>query len=520
MSQKIPHDFETLNISEDDLRSTPKPIIVNVVATYDLSNPSIDTEQLTLRLPGLGFNPQRFAAAKMRFPRSMTLAFCGGRAVCPGSRSVMAARIAALRFAEMHLRAGEYVQYRKFRVQNIVMSVWSDFEVELASIRAEYSARTEYKSSKFPGLSFRVGSSDRRIVFNIFVTGRVVITGSKNEEQSYRAWWWMYTNVLQRHRRTSAPGTTSSAVYRMTTHRRLDTLAHDCEQISSRHTRREDGPMASSAFADYLSTPRSNVPSTPQHVPVTPRSVSMMNGGGGGGNQIASLQGVAMFFDRMNRFFGGHTATCPFVTASENSATRLWFESMCAIDASKSDIEVAMQLVQKHVDSGCVAATVFVREENVVTLLRRYHSQLRAAVGEPIMQLISNDEAPFIGHTPACPFIACPTRDVWREQRETLEIAMVGGVDSPEYDEHTLIHEHIDAGCTQTNIKLMIVQLHHACDDFRDSRNAGDNDDDDDDLMLEFDSFTVDDVQDYEALYRLETIRAYPDDWPRVKFTL
>ena len=519
MSEKIPHDFETLNISEDDLRTTPKPIIVNVVATYDLSNPTIDTEQLTLRLPGLGFNPQRFAAAKMRLPRPMTLAFCGGRAVCPGSRSVMAARIAALRFAEMHLRAGEYVQYRKFHVQNIVMSVWADFEVELASIRAEYSARTEYKSSKFPGLSFRVGSGKRRIVFNIFVTGRVVITGSKKEEHSYRAWWWMYTNVLQRHRRTSAPGTTSSAVYRMNTHRRLDTLAQDCEQISSRHTRREDGPMASSTYGDYLSTP-----STPQYIPVTPRSAVS-----GGGNR--ALQGVALFFDRMNRFFGGHTATCPFVVAPESSAPRQWFEAIRDIDAAYSDAESAAQIVQKHVDCGCVASTVFMRQENVMTLLRRYQSQLRAAIGTPILRLIDDAEAPFYGHTPACPFVADATssssssnpRDVWREQREILEIAMVGGVDSLEYDEHALAHVHSDAGCTQHDIKMMIVQLHHACDDFSDNAKSHENGDDgdDDELMVEFDSFTIDDARDYEILYRLEMIRQRPDDWqPRVKFTL
>ena len=186
MSDTVPQDIAALQVSADELRTTPRPIIVNVVATYDLTNPTINTEMLTMRLPGLGYHPQRFAAAKMRLPRAMTLTFCGGRAVCPGSRSVQGARQAALRFAEVQLRSGEYVQYRRFRLQNIVMSVWADFEVELRAIQEQYSARTDYCDSRFPGLSFRIGSGKRRIVCNIFVTGRVVITGSRDEEHSYK----------------------------------------------------------------------------------------------------------------------------------------------------------------------------------------------------------------------------------------------------------------------------------------------------------------------------------------------
>lgn len=100
MAVSAPRDLLALQVTDDDMRRTPKPTIVNVVATYNFSNPSINTELLTMRLPGIAFNPRRFAAAKMRLPRPMTLAFCGGCAVCPGSRSVMDARLAALRFTE------------------------------------------------------------------------------------------------------------------------------------------------------------------------------------------------------------------------------------------------------------------------------------------------------------------------------------------------------------------------------------------------------------------------------------
>jgi len=522
MSHTVPNDIIALRVTADEMRSMPKPVIVNVVATYDLSNPTINTEQLTMRLPGLGFNPQRFAAAKMRLPRAMTLAFCGGRAVCPGARSVMGARLAALRFAEVQLRAGEYVQYRKFRVQNIVMSVWADFEIELSGVHAQYSARTEWKASKFPGLAFRVGSNDRRIVFNIFVTGRVVITGSKNEEHSYKAWWWLYTYVLKANMKTSAPGTTSSATYRMDTHRRLDTLASDCEQISSRYTRRQEGPMAASSYGEFMSTPR--MTATPMHVPVTPRA-----------GESAELHGVSLFLERMNSFFGGHTATCPFVTAERDRSARLWFNDWRVIDALVSNFderadEQVLALMQPHIGAGCVSSSVLPRPIHLQRLLRRYREQLVAAIGQSTMHLIGRGGALF-GHTPSCAFVMRATPENWIDHREVLEVAMAGGVDTEEYNADALLASHSHAGCrigdynddvdeppeTDEVIRALIVQLHHACNDFDEDRVDVAAEDT---HMVDFDALTIDDLQDYEALYRLEQIRKRPDDWERVPFSM
>ena len=211
MNFAIPANVLDLPITDDDLRQCPKPVIVNVVATYDLWNEHIDAETLTLRLPGFGYNPNKFAAVKMRQPRAMTLAFCGGRAVCPGSRSVMKARLAAVQFTGMLLDAGLPVCYRKFHVQNIVCNSWAPFEVQLTDIIEEYSGHVEYKTDKFPGLSFRM--REPGTVFNVFVSGHVVITGSRDYEHSCKSWWWLYTHVLLRHRLGTAARSTSSAAY-------------------------------------------------------------------------------------------------------------------------------------------------------------------------------------------------------------------------------------------------------------------------------------------------------------------
>lgn len=65
------------------------------------------------------------------------------------------------------------------------MSVWMPFEVDMTSIIAEWSTLGEYTPSRFPGASFSFGCGDGTIVFNVFVTGRVIITRSRNVQHSY-----------------------------------------------------------------------------------------------------------------------------------------------------------------------------------------------------------------------------------------------------------------------------------------------------------------------------------------------
>ena len=487
MSYEIPRDVLALDITDDDLRQTPRPTIVNVVATYDLSNPIINTELLTLRLPGLGYNPQRFAAAKMRLPRAMTLAFCGGRAVCPGSRSVMQARLAALRFTDIQLRAGEYVEYRKFRVQNIVMSVWAPFEIELKEIIDEYSARAEYPDTKFPGLTFRMGS---HVVVNIFVTGRCVITGSKSERLSYCSWWWLYTYVLKRHMRGSAAGTTSSSSYRMSTFRRCDTFVDDCERLSTRYTRRNDGPLANSAYSHLLATtPRM----TPVHTPATPRTARALPAAAAAA-PVSS--GVQLYFERMNTHFSGHTVQCAFVRIERAKERSYWYAQLCALERllvapTWNPRDIALVLA-RHASAQCTAPATLLHRDTSTALMRTYCSQLRTAIGEPLLALIHTDIVanaddvtdhhstplpPLHGHSITCPFINmaltsdAKARKAWTRERERLEVALAGGVDDPAYSLSAIINQHASAGCCVSTV----------------------DDDDDDEMALRATSGSTDD---------------------------
>ena len=213
MSYDIPANVLALPITEADMRQTPKSIIVNVVVMFNLGNPYIDAETVTIHCPGFGFNPQSFAAVKIRMTRSMALVFSSSRAVCPGGRRISDSRLGALRITSLLLEANIPAWYNKFTVQNLVANCWAPFEIELADIHEEYSISTEYKTDKFPGLAFRMNQPS--IIFNIFVTGRVIITGSKDYDHTCKCWWWLYTHVLVRHRRGTAARSTSSAAYKV-----------------------------------------------------------------------------------------------------------------------------------------------------------------------------------------------------------------------------------------------------------------------------------------------------------------
>jgi len=454
----VPRDVLALVMTDADLRVAPKPEIVNVVATYDNANPLIHMELLTMRFPGIAYNPQKFAAAKMRQTRAMALAFSSGRIVCPGARSVAEARLAGLRFTEMHIRAGEYVQFRHFTVVNIVMSVWLPWEVELADVVAHWAPHATYTDS-FPGISFRVPAGGGEIVFNVFVTGRIVITNSRNERDSHRAWYWFYANVLVRHKRGTAAGTTNSSAYRAAQNRARDTLTADCASIASRHTRRRDGPMASSVrYGAFVGqTPRT----ASHHAPTTLR--------------IAALAATAA---AGSTTFPGHDiATCAWLAPDAGRDT--WYREYLALD----DAAV-------HNRGRCRT-----RDARVL------RTQLIAAIGEDRLACIHGDTAPLRGHALTCPFVAMCTPAAWTGARMQLEIALAAAVNGGAHDEmNAALSAHRDAGCAMNGddddiacAHMYIAQLHAA------GLDGG------------MAPLSADDIIDHAMQYRLEALRASSD---------
>ena len=378
MSFDIPHDILALQITPNDLRTVPKPVISNVVVTFSFGNRCIDTDLLTTRMPGLAFNPQNFAAIKIRGQRAMALGFVSGEGVSPGARSIEDARLYVLRFIRLYLDDGQLVHYNNFHVENIVCTVWAPFEIDIDAIKAAYSIFIEYTNDKFPGLIFRMRNS--KIVFNIFVSGRVIIAGSHNYDHSIKYWWWLYTNVLTRYQRGSVTRSTNSARYKRELHQH-DKLTEQCNIISSRFARREDGPLANSQYGSMINTPRG----TPMHMPTTPLHISRSTSPTRHLHTAPQPQTsmVTIIMDRMASLFVGHAIHCPYVTTQDTSIwtqDSLQFDvALAHIDNDETQLSTLTELIQPHITHGCVHANVLRSTPEIIAYARKCQIQLTTA---------------------------------------------------------------------------------------------------------------------------------------------
>jgi len=78
---------------------------------------------------------------------------------------------------QIDLEVGMY----NFVIQNVVASAKLPHLVNLAILRDRLGACASYEPELFPGMVYR--PSDTHLVFLIFSSGRIVITGAKHEEQ-------------------------------------------------------------------------------------------------------------------------------------------------------------------------------------------------------------------------------------------------------------------------------------------------------------------------------------------------
>jgi transcription initiation factor TFIID TATA-box-binding protein len=107
------------------------------------------------------------------------------------------ARLAVLQACVMIKRVG-YSQaiVRSFCVQNIASAFrYSQTQLNLEELFREYPAQTSYEPELFPALVFR--PRVKGVVFLVFESGRVVITGSRSQKAVVHA-HAMMVDILDR----------------------------------------------------------------------------------------------------------------------------------------------------------------------------------------------------------------------------------------------------------------------------------------------------------------------------------
>lgn len=171
--------------------------IQNIASTANLGVP-LDLKKIALKCRNTEFNPRRFAAVIMRLrePRATALLFASGKIVVTGVRSVHNATYATKKFAYIVEKIGfKPKEFFDFKVQNVAGTCDVGFPIRLEGLVFKHSNYASYEPELFPGLIYRLVSP--AVVFLIFVSGKIVITGGKKESDLSLALSKMYPVLLE-----------------------------------------------------------------------------------------------------------------------------------------------------------------------------------------------------------------------------------------------------------------------------------------------------------------------------------
>ena len=174
-----PHKFKSV---KTDVQ-LPTFKLQNVVATFNLGVDHLDLRAIALEKAFIEYNPQKFAAAtiRIRSPRTTALAFASGNMVCTGAKTELESRLAGRKYVRILQKNGIPVSFRNFKIQNIVASAEVPHTLKLLELSRAFGPYVSYEPDLFPGLVFR--KTEPKLVFLLFRSGKIVITGAKNREE-------------------------------------------------------------------------------------------------------------------------------------------------------------------------------------------------------------------------------------------------------------------------------------------------------------------------------------------------
>jgi len=160
--------------------------IENIVATVILEH-ELDIDQIEITLPEFVYKPEQFPGIVFHIdkPRATALIFRSGKMVVTGTKSVAQLVEAVKRIFKILSRHGVEIYGRpRVQIQNIVAGGDLNAYVNLEKA-AYYLEDSMYEPEQFPGLIYRM--RDPRVVLLIFSSGKMVITGAKEEKEVERA---------------------------------------------------------------------------------------------------------------------------------------------------------------------------------------------------------------------------------------------------------------------------------------------------------------------------------------------
>jgi len=161
-------------------------VVQNVVATSSLGT-TIDLIEIMKVSANVEYRPIKFPGLvfRLKTPKTATLIFTTGKMVCTGAKSSKEARRAVRKVVRELKNQGFIIRGSpKIKVVNMVSS--ADLGVGIDLEEASYVLdNIMYEPEQFPGAVYRM--ADPKVVILIFSSGKLVVTGSRSEEQVYEA---------------------------------------------------------------------------------------------------------------------------------------------------------------------------------------------------------------------------------------------------------------------------------------------------------------------------------------------
>jgi transcription initiation factor TFIID TATA-box-binding protein len=179
----------------------------NLVGTSRIlsSIPSIDLLSVSNLLPNSTFEKQKFAAITIRLgqPTCTVLLFTSGKMVLTGCKSLVDC-ILASRIVKNILEEGFpglVFHVDPVKIQNIVgnalMPLAETEQLDLDLFYTNFNVYCTYQPNMFPGLIYR--PTNLPVVFLVFFSGKVVITGAKNMSDVYDS-WKTFSSILEQYK--------------------------------------------------------------------------------------------------------------------------------------------------------------------------------------------------------------------------------------------------------------------------------------------------------------------------------
>ena len=199
--------------SDKDKKIEIIPTIQNLVCTAQL-NCQLRLREIALQEQNTQYEPKRFSGLIMRIkePKATSLIFSNGKIIVLGTKTEEDSRNACRKIGRIIQRINYPVKLTNIKIQNMVGSCDVKFQINLIRLnnninRFVKSSRVAFEPEIFPGLIYWLipdkslnnenNEKPPTIVFLIFASGKIVISGGKNRHQIYEAFNKVYPLLYQ-----------------------------------------------------------------------------------------------------------------------------------------------------------------------------------------------------------------------------------------------------------------------------------------------------------------------------------